>query len=264
MRMIKLSIITLSCSLSACATLSVKYYEVDDAITKKKPTKVLLSDQLYLYGKTAQMVKGYESAIAVAGEKNNYLMQAIRSSDNTPYNFFPELIGKVSPEYLLIKSHVLITNSPAAPTADLNHYHNIDLFIYDQINPSEVRSSIQLAFYKPQALTTDTEKTNLQQLGFRCNLFAANSVQNQPMLYCEKDINIQVLVAKRSEALPPLEQRFRNPVQMNFVVDKTHYNLDKAAVKALYPAAILFDIVTFPVQFGYVLYKFGKDGIGGF
>lgn len=183
-------------------------------------------------------IQNYEYSIALAGNKNSYL---IRPSDEYlgQKNLFREMMKQVD------IGHIAFTNVEFRSNSETTLESLSQLSIYMD-DDKQVKDRLLFIFLKPKQEVKIDEQVQLENLGFNCTIIE----NKQEFLYCKQIVPIQILVTQRAKNTDQLTNLFRKPLNLNFYVVKTRndYNMKKILLTPLYPVA--YDIVTAPITLG--------------
>lgn len=208
---------------------------LDNGITESELSRWVATDttdNIIAIGKPTTSIKGYENALALVGEKHNYLIQPVSGSDN-----LKQIFETVDLRYLTIElpteKHIAVKQS-----GDKDSYYSC---------PTEYGCawSISLRFKKTPGQFSDTEKAKLKKLGFYCYDYSKESEAS-----CSYESNkIAFTVTQKSMSNEKLNHRLKQPVPIVFYQFHPNKGVVGRAVRyALLPLAMAFDIVTFPIQ----------------
>lgn len=208
---------------------------LDNGITESELSRWVATDttdNIIAIGKPTTSIKGYENALALVGEKHNYLIQPVSGSDN-----LKQIFETVDLRYLTIElpteKHIAVKQS-----GDKDSYYSC---------PTEYGCvwEIQLRFTKSPHQFFDKEKDKLKNLGFNCYIDAK---QNQSNCYYTT-YKIAFTATQKSMSNEKLNHRLKQPVPIVFYQFHPNKGVVGRAVRyALLPLAMAFDIVTFPIQ----------------
>lgn len=191
-----------------------------------------ITDNIIAIGKPTTSIKGYENALALVGEKHNYLIQPVSSSDK-----LKQIFETVDLRYLTIEQpkekHIAVKQS-----GEKDSYYSC---------PTEYGCvwELKLRFTKSLHQFFDEEKDKLKNLGFNCYL---DSKQNQSDCYYTT-YKIAFTVTQKAMSNEKLNHRLKQPVPIVFYQFQPNKGSAGRAVRyALLPLAMAFDIVTSPIQ----------------
>lgn len=226
--------------LSGCATLLLSEQTEGRLKKTERKVKTVLEDQIISYGVPSVNIKNYEYSIALAGNKNSYL---IRPSDEYlgQKNLFREMMKQVD------IGHIAFINveSRLHPEIALDSLSQLSIYMDDD---KQVKDRLLFIFLKPKQELKSDEQAQLEKLGFNCIVIE----NKKEFLYCKQIVPIQILVTQRAKNTDQLKNLFRKPLNLNFYVVKTRndYNMKKILLTPLYPVAVAYDIVTAPITLG--------------
>ncbi|MDO4998110.1 MAG: hypothetical protein Q4E16_05670 [Neisseria sp.] len=228
--------ITAALSLSGCLATQA----LDNSIEQSENQRWVatdFNDTIVAIGKPKTPIEGYKNALVLAGQKQNYLVYHESNPDD---DSLKNIFETADLRYLRIKlpekqTHIALKKA-SAEFACHSSFACVDAM------------DIELHFYKPDSLYDARDFPKLKKLGFQCRQYAG-----QP-LFCYYLAGKLVLVPTQlASNQANLTHRLKTPIPVVYY----EFHADKGSVgrgikNALIPLAVVFDIVTFPIQAGLV------------
>jgi hypothetical protein len=87
--------------------------------------------------------------------------------------------------------------------------------------------------------------------------------QNTPYYFCQRSISTTVQVATQVKNIDNIEHKLKQPLNIQFIYEKTKKDYRKVPLRALTPVTIAADIVTSPIQgAAFILWILAYAGAG--
>ncbi len=228
--------------ISGCATMLLNEHTFES----KTEQGILLEDTLIAVGTPSKPIRGYEDALAIAGDKYSYLVKpSIKYFDKTIQNPLPikSILNEVDLAYLSVGQYKQ-TRSLSEDTAEMSLFPSFDLLVTNTkraMNHTIEATEITFMYLKQSNLVKMGEIERLQSLGFKCEAY-------KKYQRCFQKGFVDITVTKPVANKEQLQHLLKTPIPLN-----VRYSIDKVNPKmvasyALTPFTIAFDIVTSPIQ----------------
>lgn len=209
-------------------------------------TGVVLQDQLIAVGIPAQPLKGYENALAIAGQQYSYLIQP--SLQYAGHNIkqpleLTKILKEIDLNYLTVGKFKKV-GKLSEDEIEVALFPKFEIEINDSkqaMNHTIKATEISFMYYKQRTLIKAGEIEHLESLGFKCEI--KDSAQR-----CFNTGYIDITVAKPVSNQNNLQHKLKTPLQLSVTYNIAKRNPKEIANYALTPLALVFDIVTSPLQ----------------
>lgn len=220
--------------LTGCVATSHIIDRIDERKTARWELNESLSDTIVAVGLPSQPIKGYENALILSGEKYAYLLQMPNKDDS--------LIK-------LLNSDINLSNMNISPgRGDSKGIFRVDIG-GSNCKAKNGCTSLRLEYveqyedyankFTPNYFAT-TQK--FESLGFKC-------VPRDIKFDCRKKLsNMHLTIANRPSNANTLNYTLRQPAKINFYQNNGTGKIAEAGLWMVLPIAIVFDLVTLPVQ----------------
>lgn len=184
-------------------------------------------DTIIAIGQPKQKIVGYENALALAGQKNGYLLHMEDGSDKLQRIF--QTVDLIALKVNMYENQPFVAMRKAGNGWECSSAYGC--------------ANISLYFEKLTTSVTKNEQEQLEKLGFHCRLFDKN------MTFCHTSLKVALTVTQAVTNQQNLSHRMQSPVPIKIqAFDKNHGKLSRVGMLALAPIAIAFDLVTSPIQ----------------
>lgn len=239
----------------------------------KKPTVkdvAILTDNIIALGKPKTPLAQYPYAMAMVGNKNDYLVTSAESDKAILQKIFSQLDSK---SLHLLGAHEVKDK----PEAIYEHFFSDITRVRFKVNPdihhkSQAQKSLTtgvstktiIAFFKPAKDVSSKEKSTLTSLGFDCisdtmqiyNWIAMRGIaSDDPTLYtfCQRPTQVTLIPVQKTTNNAQLPHKLKRPlsIEVSYSTAKTIGTkgaLANAGTVLMTPLAIAMDVITFPAQ----------------
>ncbi|MDV2439727.1 hypothetical protein QR665_09615 [Acinetobacter gerneri] len=228
--------------LSGCATMMLN----EQTFTPRIEKGVLLQDQLIAVGVPAKAIRGYDGALAIAGEQYSYLVvpstERFSRSIQKPLAI-KKILKEVDLNYLTVGKFKQVAKL-SEDQVQVALFPEFDILVDDSkkiVSHTIKATEISFMYYKPRSLIKAGEIEHLQSLDFKCEI-------KETAYRCFNTGYVDITVAKPVSNKNELEHVFKKPIKLNVNYEISKINPKEVASYALTPLAIVFDIVTSPLQ----------------
>ncbi len=248
--------------LNACSTILVTEWAKNGEQRIQSEEKLIFADQIISYGVPKTQLAGFANVIALAGERQSYLVQ-------------PQKNARVQPKILvdiyqqIDLNHVVFRLQPSQDAAsatdepqeiNLQSLQTLEFHQYQADRP--LKQTLQFIFIKPIAELKVKEQQTLEALNFHCQQqYTGLGTSGEQLLLCKQNIPVEFTIVSRAGNTDQLKDRFRQPVAFKLYATtsvRSGVNARQIVAVPLYPVAVAFDIVTSPIQ-GLGLYWLSKN-----
>lgn len=221
-------------SLSGCIATGHIIDKIDERKTAQWDLNESLSDTIVAVGLPSQPIKGYENALILSGEKYAYLLQMPNKDDSL---------------ITLLNSDLNLANMNISPErGGSDGIFRVDIG-GNNCKAKHGCMDLRLEYvekyenhadkFTPKYYAT-TQK--FESLGFKC-------VPREFKYDCRKKLsNMQLTVADRPSNANTLNYTLKQPAKINFYQNNGKGKIAEAGLWMVLPIAIVFDLVTLPVQ----------------
>lgn len=199
---------------------------------QKRWTATDTNDHIIAIGKPAKPITGYDNALVLVGRNHDYLLTSAQGTNN-----FKNILESVDLRYLYIdlhnQKHVAV-KQPADDYSCPSSFGCID--------------EVSLHFKKPLVQLSKNERKHLESLHFNCYGDA-----DKVFLSCYYTTYRIALTMTQKNTNQSLKHQLKTPLPIVFYEFHASKGvLGRGARWALLPLAVVFDVVTFPIQVGVV------------
>lgn len=202
-----------------------------EAVDKSQESRWVATDTkdiIIAIGKPAKPIEGYENALVLVGQQHNYLIESTEGKNQLKRVF--ETVDLHHLSVYLPDGHIAVKEAGDWRSCPSTYGCAWDII---------------LRYEKPNAHISLKEQNDLKNLGFYCSGGVMDKNQTVCSYYPHKVSFIPVQSSNPSD----LSYRLKQPVPIiRYAFHKNKGKMTRVANIALSPIAIVFDVVTFPVQ----------------